>query len=72
MFLPSENNVHGARRKWQRYWMLTAATFATISSITDIDVDRYYIPELSIVLTSICWVLTVSTTLAAVWECVRH
>jgi hypothetical protein len=67
-----ENDIHGTGRKCQWYWMLATCVLALISSITDVDVDRYYLPELPLVLTSIFWFLMVLTTLAAVWECVRH
>ena len=32
--------------RWQWYWMLAVAAFSIMSSITDIDVDRHYLPEL--------------------------
>jgi hypothetical protein len=52
--------------------MLATAAFAIISSIAGIDVDRYYLPELPIVISSIFWYLMMSATMATVWESVRH
>lgn len=43
-----------------------------ISLITNIDVDRYYLPEIPIVLTSFFWILMNICTMACVWEAVRH
>ena len=48
------------------------AAFAMISGITDVDVDRYYLPELPIVLANFFWFLMLPTTMAVVWESVRH
>ena len=52
--------------------MLAVGSFAVISSITDVDVDRYYLPELPIVLTNFFWFLMLPATMAVVWESVRH
>lgn len=52
--------------------MLAVAAFALISSITGVDVDRYYLPQLPIVLANFFWFLMLPATMAAVWESVRH
>ncbi|KAG0647349.1 hypothetical protein D0Z07_7299 [Hyphodiscus hymeniophilus] len=72
LFLPTEKRFKAVGRRWQWYWMLAVATFAIISSITDVDVDRYYLPELPIVLANFFWFLMLPATMAAVWESVRH
>ncbi|RFU32268.1 hypothetical protein B7463_g4083, partial [Scytalidium lignicola] len=72
MFLPQEKRFHAIGRRWQWYWMLATAAFGMISGISGIDVDRYYLPELPIVLANFFWVLMLPTTMAVVWESVRH
>ena len=52
--------------------MLAVAAFALISGVTDVDVDRYYLPELPIVLANFFWFLMLPATMAVVWESVRH
>jgi hypothetical protein len=71
-FLPTEKRFRAAGRKWQWYWMLVVGAFAIISSLADIDVDRYYLSELPIVLSSLFWYLMLLATMAVVWESVRH
>jgi hypothetical protein len=72
LFLPLEKRFRAIGRRWQWYWMLVVAAFAAISGITCVDVDRYYLPELPIVLTSFFWFLMLPSTMAVVWESVRH
>ena len=71
-FLPPEKRFRTIGRRWQWYWMLLVAAFGTVSGITSVDVDRYYLPELPIVLTNIFWFLMLPATMAIVWESVRH
>lgn len=52
--------------------MLVVAAFGIISAISGVDVDRYYLPELPIVLNNFFWFLMLSTTMCIVWESVRH
>jgi hypothetical protein len=72
LFLPAEKRFKAIGRRWQWYWMLVVAALAVISAITDVDVDRYYLPELPLVLTNFFWILMLPTTMAIVWESVRH
>lgn len=72
LYLPTEKRFRAVGRRWQWYWMLAVAAFAIISGITDVDVDRYYLPELPIVLTNFFWFLMLPATMAVVWESVRH
>jgi len=71
-FLPAEKRFRAVGRRWQWYWMLAVGTCALISGITNVDVDRYYLPELPLVLSNFFWFLMLPTTTAVVWESVRH
>ena len=70
--LPSQKRFRAVGRRWQWYWMLAAGAFGLISSIVDIDVDRYYLPGLPLALAGFFWYLMLSSIMAAVWESVRH
>ncbi|KAH7138325.1 hypothetical protein B0J11DRAFT_574313 [Dendryphion nanum] len=59
-------------RRWQWYWMLFAAGCGMVSTITGVDVDRYYLQQIPILLQSFFFVLMVPAALAMVWESVRH
>lgn len=72
LFLPSEKRFRAIGRRWQWYWMLAVAACGMISSITGVDVDRYYLPELPIVLANFFWLLMLPFTMSVVWESVRH
>jgi len=71
-FLPAEKRFRAVGRRWQWYWMLAVGTCALISGITNVDVDRYYLPELPLVLSNFFWFMMLPTTMAAIWESVRH
>lgn len=45
---------------------------AFVSLIINIDVDRYYLPQIPIVITAFFWMLLNLCTVACVWEAVRH
>ncbi|ERS95317.1 uncharacterized protein SPSK_01615 [Sporothrix schenckii 1099-18] len=72
LFLPSEKRFRPIGRRWQWYWGILICVAAFVSLFTNIDVDRYYLPELPIVLTSFFWYLLQMCTMALVWEAVRH
>lgn len=72
MYLPAEKRFRPVGRRWQWYWTSLASVMALISLFTNVDVDRYYIVELPIVLTCFFWYLMQMCTMAAVWEAVRH
>ncbi|OAA59766.1 hypothetical protein SPI_05964 [Niveomyces insectorum RCEF 264] len=72
LFLPAEKRFWPIGRRWQWYWALIACAAAVISLFMTIDVDRYYLSELPIVLTAFFWYLLQMATLAVVWEAVRH
>jgi hypothetical protein len=52
LFLKSEKRFLAVGRRWQWYWMLAVAAFAMISTITGVDVDRYYLPHLPLILSN--------------------
>ncbi|KFY88347.1 hypothetical protein V498_06815 [Pseudogymnoascus sp. VKM F-4517 (FW-2822)] len=72
LFLPSEKRFVAIGRRWQWYWMIWVAACGMASGFTSVDVDRYYLPEWPLILNSIFWYLMIPSTLAIVWESVRH
>ncbi|CAK7264464.1 hypothetical protein SEPCBS57363_001095 [Sporothrix epigloea] len=72
LYLPSEKRFRPIGRRWQWYWGIMVCVAAFISLLMNVDVDRYYLPELPIVLTSFFWYLLQMCTMALVWEAVRH
>lgn len=59
-----------SHRQW--YWLLLVTACGTISGFMAIDVDRYYLPGLPLVLQSVFYYLMLPMLLAAVWESVHH
>ncbi|KAH8593826.1 hypothetical protein B0O99DRAFT_595937 [Bisporella sp. PMI_857] len=72
LFLPTEMRFRAVGRRWQWYWMLAVGAFGIISGITGVDIDRYYLPHLPIILSNFFWFLMLPCTMAVVWESVRH
>lgn len=72
LHLPAEKRFYPIGRRWQWYWGSFVCAMALISLITSVDVDRYYLPELPIILTSFFWYLMQIGAVAVVWEAVRH
>lgn len=72
LYLPVEKRFFPIGRRWQWYWGIWVSATAAISLLTSIDVDRYFLPELPIILTSFIWYLMQMGTMALVWEAVRH
>ncbi|KAK4209286.1 hypothetical protein QBC37DRAFT_294857 [Rhypophila decipiens] len=72
LYLPGEKRFYPIGRRWQWYWGSFTCACAMIALITGVDVDRYYMPELPLVLTSFFWYLMQVGTIALVWEAVRH
>lgn len=72
LHLPAEKRFYPIGRRWQWYWALFTCAAAIISLFTNVDVDRYYLPELPIILTSFFWYLMQLGSMAIVWEAVRH
>jgi hypothetical protein len=71
-FLREDKRFRIIGRRWQWYWLLFVATCGLISTLTGVDVDRYYLQQIPIVLQSFFFVLMVPGILAAVWEATRH
>lgn len=72
LHLPAEKRFFPIGRRWQWYWAAWVCATAMISLLTTVDVDRYFLPELPIVLTSFFWYLMQMGAIAVVWEAVRH
>jgi hypothetical protein len=65
--ITAEKRFRAVGRRWQWYWALGMA-----SGISSVDVDRYYLPEFPLVLTNLTWFIMLPTTMAVVWERIRH
>lgn len=63
---------HRLERRSQWYLMFVVAGLAMLSNFAAIDVDRYYLTEWPIILTSISWYLLLPFYMALMWETVRH
>jgi hypothetical protein len=72
LHLPAEKRFFPIGRRWQWYWGAFVCATAMISLLVSVDVDRYFLPELPIILTSFFWYLMQIGTIALVWEAVRH
>ncbi|KAL1636363.1 hypothetical protein SLS58_009856 [Diplodia intermedia] len=72
LFLREDKRFRVIGRRWQWYWMCFVAACGMISTIAGVDVDRYYLQSLPIILQSFFYTLMLPGTLAMVWEAVRH
>ncbi|TPX12698.1 uncharacterized protein E0L32_000875 [Thyridium curvatum] len=72
LLLPAEKRFYPIGRRWQWYWGILTSAMALISLFTNVDVDRYYLPELPIVLNVFFWFIMQMCAMAVVWEAVRH
>jgi hypothetical protein len=72
LHLPVDRRFYPIGRRWQWYWGSFVCAAALISLLVNVDVDRYYIQELPIIVTVFFWFLICNGTLALVWEAVRH
>lgn len=72
LYLPKEKRFYPIGRRWQWYWACFVCACALISLFTNIDIDRYHVVELPIIVTSFFWFLICQGTIALVWESVRH
>lgn len=71
-YLPVTKRFFPISRRWQWYWALFVCACAMISLLINVDVDRYRVQELPIVVTCFFWFLVCQGTTALVWEAVRH
>ncbi|KAF2760758.1 hypothetical protein EJ05DRAFT_530605 [Pseudovirgaria hyperparasitica] len=72
MYLREDKRFKIIGRRWQWYWMIFVAVCGLVSCFTGIDVERFYLQSLPIVLQSFFFALMLPGMLAAVWEAVRH
>ncbi|KAI1372105.1 hypothetical protein F4677DRAFT_274593 [Hypoxylon crocopeplum] len=72
LHLPAEKRFYPIGRRWQWYWSIFVCAAALIGLFTGIDVDRYRVVELPLVLNVFFWFLMQMGTMAVVWEGVRH
>ena len=72
LHLPAEKRFVPIGRRWQWYWCIFVIVTAFISLFTTIDVDRFRVMGLPIILTSFFWFLMQLGVMALVWEAVRH
>lgn len=59
-----------SRRQW--FWLLLVAACGMVSGFMAIDVDRYYLPGLPLVLQSLFFYVMMPMLMAAVWEGLYH
>ncbi|KAL1956622.1 hypothetical protein VTO42DRAFT_6969 [Malbranchea cinnamomea] len=71
-YLPIHKRFSLVGRRWQWYWLIFLASVATISCVMSVDVDRYFLQDLPLILQSIFYHLMLPIMLAAIWEGVRH
>ncbi|KAK8034352.1 hypothetical protein PG993_009347 [Apiospora rasikravindrae] len=71
-YLPATKRFYPLGRRWQWYWGLFVCGAAVIGLFTGVDVDRFYLPEIPIVLNNFFWYLMQLGAMALVWEAVRH
>ncbi|PNY29624.1 Uncharacterized protein TCAP_00461 [Tolypocladium capitatum] len=72
LYLPKERRFYPIGRRWQWYWACFVCACALVSLFTNVDVDRYYLQELPIIVSIFFWFLTCLGTVALTWEAVRH
>lgn len=72
LYLPATKRFYPIGRRWQWYWGILVCATALVALFTNVDVDRYYVLELPIVLTTFFWFLMQWCAIALVWEAVRH
>ncbi|KAI0475285.1 hypothetical protein GGR56DRAFT_694910 [Xylariaceae sp. FL0804] len=72
LHLPAEKRFYAIGRRWQWYWAILMCAMAIIGLFTNIDVDRYRVVELPLILNVFFWFLMQLGTTALVWEAVRH
>jgi hypothetical protein len=72
LYLPAERRFRPIGRRWQWYWGIFVCVAAIVSLFTNVDVDRYYVLEIPIILNVFFWYLMQQGITATVWEAVRH
>ncbi|KAI1813666.1 hypothetical protein GGS20DRAFT_552350 [Poronia punctata] len=72
LYLPATKRFYAIGRRWQWYWAIFTCAVALIGLFTGIDVDRYRVVQLPLILNVFFWYLLNMGALAMVWEAVRH
>ncbi|KAG5932332.1 hypothetical protein E4U53_001384 [Claviceps sorghi] len=72
LYLRATRRFYPIGRRWQWYWACFTAACALVSLFTNIDIERFYLQDLPIVLSVFFWYLLCMGTMAVVWEAVRH
>lgn len=72
LYLPTSSRFYPIGRRWQWYWGSFICACGVISLLLNIDVDRYYLQELPIIVTVFFYYLMCMGVLAMTWEAVRH
>ncbi|KAL2751880.1 hypothetical protein ACRALDRAFT_1066349 [Sodiomyces alcalophilus JCM 7366] len=72
LHLPAEKRFRPIGRRWQWYWAIWVVATAFVGLFTTVDVDRFRVVGLPIILTSFFWFLMQQGAMALVWEAVRH
>ncbi|TLD33897.1 hypothetical protein PspLS_01138 [Pyricularia sp. CBS 133598] len=72
LHLPVEKRFYPVGRRWQWYFSIIACALAVAGLISNVDVDRMFLPELPVVFVSFFWYLIQMAAMAIVWESVRH
>ncbi|KAI0389672.1 hypothetical protein F5Y17DRAFT_448169 [Xylariaceae sp. FL0594] len=72
LYLPRTKRFYAIGRRWQWYWAIVVCATALIGLFTGIDVDRYRVVELPLILNVFFWFLMNMASVALVWEAVRH
>ncbi|PKS10891.1 hypothetical protein jhhlp_002649, partial [Lomentospora prolificans] len=72
LFLPKQKRYFPISRRWQWYYGSIACACALIGLFTGIDIERYYVMQIPIILQVFFWFLLQMAAIALVWEAVRH
>ncbi|KAH9904323.1 hypothetical protein F4778DRAFT_59248 [Xylariomycetidae sp. FL2044] len=72
LHLPAGKRFYPIGRRWQWYWGIFVCVAGIIGLFTNLDVERYRVLELPIILNVFFWFLMQMGTMALVWEAVRH
>lgn len=72
IYLRKESRFYPIGRRWQWYWGAFTCAAALISLFINVDVDRYHVQELPLIVTVFFYYMICWGTVALVWEAVRH
>jgi hypothetical protein len=71
-WLPAQRRFGALGRRAAWYWLLVVGAGGMAGTLAAIDVDRDYLPALSLILQGFFFFMGVPALLAALWESVRH